>query len=99
MSDPLTQFTHIVQALKDRHPDLAYLHLVEPENAGARNMDTVRSEVRESNDALREIWAPRPLIVAGGFTRESALQYAEKGDLIAFGRLFISNVRLYYMTP
>ena len=95
---------HIVQAFKDQHPDFAYLHLVEPETIGTRNRDAVdmRSEVRESNDLLREIWTPpqpRPLILAGGFTRKLALQYADRGDLIALGRLFISNVSLYYMTP
>ena len=76
---------HIVQAFKDQHPDFAYVHLVEPETTGTRNRDAVdmRSEARDSNNLLREIWTAR------GFTRESALQYAKKGDLIAFGRLFI----------
>ena len=42
---------------------------------------------------MREIWYPRPLISAGGYTRDHALEVAEtKGDLIAFGRYFISNV-------
>lgn len=49
---------------------------------------------RQSNDFIRDIWRPRPLISAGGYTYETALEVAEtKGDLIAFGRLFISNVR------
>ncbi|KAJ6462411.1 hypothetical protein DFH09DRAFT_958847, partial [Mycena vulgaris] len=49
---------------------------------------TARSE---SNDTLRALWAPRPLIRAGGFTREGALKAGEEGDLVAFGRLYISN--------
>lgn len=48
----------------------------------------------KSNDFIREIWKPRPLISAGGYNRETALAVAEtKGDLVAFGRYFISNVR------
>ncbi len=47
----------------------------------------------QSNDFIREIWRPRPLISAGGYDRDLALQEAEStGDLIAFGRYFISNV-------
>ena len=46
---------------------------------------------------MREIWSPRPLISAGGYSRELALDVAEtKGDIIAIGRLFISNVRLAF---
>ena len=99
MSDPLPQFTHIVQALKDQHPDLAYLHLIEPGVAGAADADETRATVHQSNDVFREIWAPRPFITAGGFTRESAIAYADKGNIIAFGRLFISNVRLCNTRP
>lgn len=48
----------------------------------------------QSNDFLRKIWAPRALISAGRYTRDSALKRAaETGELTAFGRLFISNVR------
>ena len=49
----------------------------------------------KSNDFLRRIWHPRPLIVAGGYSPEAAYEVAEaEGDLIAFGRYFISNVSL-----
>ena len=51
------------------------------------------------NGFLREIWnggeggEERAFISAGGYTREEALRTAEdKGGLIAFGRLYISNV-------
>ncbi|KAF7341188.1 putative zinc-type alcohol dehydrogenase-like protein YogA [Mycena venus] len=40
---------------------------------------------------LCALWAPRPLIRAGGFSRAGALAAAEGGSLVAFGRLFISN--------
>lgn len=48
----------------------------------------------QSNDSLREVWGSRPFISAGGYNREHALEIAEKkGDLIAFGRDYIPNVR------
>ncbi|KAF7367891.1 putative inactive dehydrogenase EasA [Mycena sanguinolenta] len=73
-----------------RHSDLAYLHLVEPRIAGSATAeDPVRPH--ESNEPLRALWAPRPLIRAGGFTREGALAAAESGDLVAFGRYYVSN--------
>jgi NADPH2 dehydrogenase len=94
MTDPLPQFSHFVTALKERHPKLAYLHLVEPRISGSENR-TVGNH--ESNDILREIWQPLPYISAGGYlTREDAIQVAEqKGGLIAFGRMYISNVSLF----
>lgn len=47
----------------------------------------------QSNDFIRSLWSPRPLISAGRYTREMALDVAEQtGQLIAFGRPFISNV-------
>ncbi|EMD36317.1 hypothetical protein CERSUDRAFT_52344, partial [Gelatoporia subvermispora B] len=46
----------------------------------------------QSNDFIRKLWSPRLLISAGGYTRDSAIAHAENtGDLVAFGRLFISN--------
>lgn len=47
----------------------------------------------QTNDFIRKIWLPRTLMSAGRYTRESAIQRAEEtGELIAFGRRFISNV-------
>ena len=41
----------------------------------------------------------RVFISAGGYTRETALRTAEnKGGLIAFGRLYIPNVRVYTLS-
>jgi len=91
MEDPLIMatFEYLVGQFVQRHPDLAYLHLVEPVVAG--NSDRERSS-RESNDFIREIWSPRRIISAGGYTREHAMEIADtKGDLIAFGRAFIGN--------
>ncbi|KAG6849256.1 hypothetical protein H0H93_009961 [Arthromyces matolae] len=87
--DPTPQFSHFVSTLKGRHPSLAYLHLIE-----ARVLNNIDREAgaHESCDFLREIWAPSPLISAGGYSRDSAIQTADThGELVAFGRLFISN--------
>ncbi|EMD33584.1 hypothetical protein CERSUDRAFT_141794 [Gelatoporia subvermispora B] len=89
MADPKPQFSYVVGQLKARHSDLAYVHLVEP----LVNGNTEREpNAAESNDFIRDIWLPRPLITAGGYTREAAIEQAEKtGELIAVGRYFISN--------
>lgn len=83
MEDPRPQFAHFVTKVKQCQPQLAYLHVVEPE---VETPDI-------SNKFLRDIWAPQPFISAGGYTTESALEKADKyGDLIAFGKHFIANV-------
>ncbi|KAJ7691445.1 hypothetical protein B0H17DRAFT_982629 [Mycena rosella] len=88
MSDPLPTFSYVISELAARYPSLAYLHLVEPRVSGNLSREAA---AHESNDALRALWAPRPFVRAGGFTRKSAFEAAESGDLIAFGRLYISN--------
>ncbi|KAH9945561.1 hypothetical protein B0H21DRAFT_433960 [Amylocystis lapponica] len=90
MDDPIPTFSHFVTRLAELHPDLAYLHVVDPRVTG--DWDNLVVNEEDSNDFIRKIWAPRPLISAGGFTREKAIASAEEtGDLIAFGRLYISN--------
>ncbi|KAJ7753311.1 FMN-linked oxidoreductase [Mycena maculata] len=72
-----------VEQLRERHPDLAYLHVIEDPSVGAGG-----------HDFIREIWGPRPLISAGGYSddRESGFRAVEeKGDLIAYSRAFIAN--------
>ena len=110
MKDPVPTFTYLISRLAEEHPNLAYLHLIEPWVAGNADQGVNPAEVvfpiaavrvpvtdmraRQSNDCLGRIWLPRPLVTAGGYTRESAMRIAdETGQLIAFGRAFISNVR------
>ncbi|KAF9811115.1 hypothetical protein IEO21_06633 [Rhodonia placenta] len=89
MKDPKPTFAYLVSHIAEAHPDFAYIHVVEPRVEG--NLDRIVLEA-ESNDFLRRIWAPRPFITAGGFTRDTAFEAAEKtGELVAFGRFFISN--------
>jgi 2,4-dienoyl-CoA reductase-like NADH-dependent reductase (Old Yellow Enzyme family) len=93
MSDPLPTFSYVISELATRNSSLAYLHLIESRVSGNSEREAA---AHESNDALRALWAPRPFMRAGGFTRETALEAAEGGDLVAFGRNYISNVRCHY---
>ncbi|KAF8590198.1 FMN-linked oxidoreductase [Ramaria rubella] len=85
MKDPIPQFSHIIQSIRNLYPDFAYIHLVEPE--------VVNPEIdSRSNDHFRQLWAPKPFLSANNHTAESAPVVAErKGDVVVFGRYFISN--------
>ncbi|KAF5328694.1 hypothetical protein D9619_011482 [Psilocybe cf. subviscida] len=90
MVDPIPQFTHFVRALRESHPRLAYLHVVEPEMDEAGKG---RRIPEQSNSFLRKLWLPRPLITCEGYDRESAMRRVKEspGELVAFGRYFVSN--------
>ncbi|KAG6917695.1 hypothetical protein DXG01_001465 [Tephrocybe rancida] len=89
MSDPIPQFSHLVTSLRDTHPSLAYIHVIEPRVSGIADRE---HEAHESNNFLREIWGERPYISAGGHTEKTAVQAAERNtELAAFGRYYISN--------
>lgn len=91
MANPIPTFGYFVEQLRVRFPDLAYLHVVDP-RVDIRVEATGDAPVERSNQFIRDIWAPRPLISAGGYTRELAIEAGEMGDLIAFGRSFLANV-------
>ena len=98
MPDPRPTFAYLATALRDKHPKLTYIHVIEPRVVG--DMD-ITPNPDEDNDFLRQIWSggeggeERVFISAGGYTRETAMGTAEdKGGLIAFGRLYIPNVRI-----
>lgn len=82
MKDPVPTFSYLVSELKVRQPEIAYLHVVEGQEPG------------DSNDFLRDIWKVNGgvFLSAGGHQREDAFEYANKGDVVVFGRWFISNV-------
>ncbi|PIL29743.1 hypothetical protein GSI_08182 [Ganoderma sinense ZZ0214-1] len=87
MADPIPQFTYLVDQLKQRHPNLAYLHLI---SAG------VPGSIAPKDDSqahfIHKLWAPRPLITTGGYDRESGLKLAEEtGQLIGYGVLFLAS--------
>ncbi|KAJ7450856.1 hypothetical protein FB451DRAFT_1146219 [Mycena latifolia] len=92
MADPIPTFSHIVSEIKRLHPALAYIHLIEPRISADSNVDSSAANASQSNDFLRAIWGDRPLISAGGYSRDTAIQLAERPNaLVAFGRTFIAN--------
>ena len=98
MEDPVPQFEYFISQLAKLHSNLAYVHLVEPGvdkiSISGYTADEVRPTKRETNDYFRKIWAPRPFISCGNYTRETAIEVAEeKGDIVAFGRHFMATVR------
>ena len=84
MKEPEPQFSYFVEQLKARHPNLAYLHLVE-----AREHGVMVEEAQKSNDYLHKIWAPRPLVSCDASSRKLALEVAKtKGiDILLSGGL------------
>jgi N-ethylmaleimide reductase len=87
-SNPQATFGYVAARLNAY--DLAYLHVVEPRIRG--NEDVAPQEDSVSSKDLRRIFKGT-LVAAGGFTRNSAEEILAAGDadMVAFGRLFISN--------
>lgn len=84
MKNPIPTYTYLISQLRERHPNLAYIHIIQ-----SRDLNNPK----QSSEVFHDLWLPRPLIVADGFTREKALKAAKReGILVAFGRHFISNV-------
>lgn len=87
-SDPLTLFRYVAGALNPF--GLAYLHLVEPRAEGDVSGERVEDQLTAA--FFRPIFHG-PIISAGGHDRETGNAAIANGDadLIAYGRLFISN--------
>ena len=68
MADPIPQYTHLVRALASAHPDLAYLHVIEP-RAGLFDSKPHPQSLpeRDANDFIRAIWGARPYVSADGY--------------------------------
>lgn len=99
MEDPIPTFAYLATQLKERYPDFAYFHAVEPRVNGNVNREAAD---HENIQFLRDIWAPKAFISAGGFHKENAEALADAADnnIIAFGRQFLANVCLCYgITP
>ncbi|KZT57421.1 FMN-linked oxidoreductase [Calocera cornea HHB12733] len=89
MADPIPTFSYLVSELKSRFPDFAYIHVTEPRVQG--NVDRTAPK-SESNDFLRKIWAPKVFLDCGGFTDKLEEDVVPRmGDVIVYGRYFISN--------
>ena len=99
MDDPVTQHKHIISELATRHPDLAYIHLVEARVAGTFDQE---APVHETLDFARDAWRKtgQAFLVAGGYTAETAITRVEKEgnetDCVVFGRHYIANVSVSF---
>jgi NADPH2 dehydrogenase len=90
MGDPKPQFEYLAERMAET--GLAYVHLVESSIAGI-------TEVETDDDLdffLRAYGKASPVIVAGGYVADSAVQaadvkYAEYDAIVGIGRPFISN--------
>ncbi|KAK4047250.1 hypothetical protein OIV83_005554 [Microbotryomycetes sp. JL201] len=93
MSEPDLRetFTYLLATIKRDFPDLAYVHLTQPRIAGG--FDNKEADDGESIDFLLELYRPKRVVLAGGYTPEQAVKDADRFEncLIAFGRHFISN--------
>jgi N-ethylmaleimide reductase len=87
---PLDTFGHIAKVLDTRR--LAYLHVVEPAILGIEN-DAHSDPLWDGMMALIRAIYKGPMILAGGYGRDSAEHALEsgRGDLVAFGKHFIAN--------
>ncbi|KAL3486074.1 hypothetical protein BJX62DRAFT_242315 [Aspergillus germanicus] len=90
MQDLQTQFTHFVGQL--RPLGLAYLHVVEPRISGSA---TVEGDQEDHEFLLKAYGSDRPIILAGGFSADSAEKMIQAHSsykiAIGFGRHFIAN--------
>ncbi|KAJ6645260.1 12-oxophytodienoate reductase 1 [Pseudolycoriella hygida] len=86
---PVETWSYITQQLQNRHPDLAYLHFSE---ARAIGLSDDYEEQEESLNPFREIWKG-PFINCGAYDRAKAMKQCGEApnNLVAFGRIFISN--------
>jgi len=90
-SDPTATFGTAAARL-DRF-GLAYLHLVEPEDGPKPPVgEAADGEVGPVFEEIREVFSG-PLMVNGGYGRESAARAVEAGyaDAVSFGKKFLAN--------
>ncbi|KAL1941968.1 hypothetical protein VTO73DRAFT_6498 [Trametes versicolor] len=89
---PVPTFSYLVEQYKQKYPDLAYIHVVSPGSPGNEG-----PKDGSDPDFILKLWAPRPVITTGGYDRESGLKVAEEtGQLIGYGRAFLSNPDLVF---
>src|SRR6185437_3769109 len=87
-SNPTATFSYVAEHLNQF--DLAYLHIIEPRIRGNETIEAGAAPV--ACRQLRPLFKG-PIIAAGGFDHRSgnAVVGGGSADLVAYGRLFISN--------
>lgn len=87
---PYETWGYITEQLQAKHPNLAYLHYIEPRDDFSRK---TQNDTVNSLDPFRKLWKGA-FISAGGYTTNPQLGEKvanETGNLIAYGRTFIAN--------
>ncbi|KAJ0425164.1 NADH:flavin oxidoreductase NADH oxidase family protein [Aspergillus carlsbadensis] len=97
------QYLYVIEELKKMAAPLAYLSLVEAAgDPGAMIFGGKAVNQGKTLDFLLEAWGNRsPVIVAGGYTPETAAwaleeRYGQWDTLVAFGRHFLANPDLVF---
>lgn len=85
MDDPKPTFAYLAQKIKELYPNFAFFDAVEVERP---------RDGKESNDFLREIWAPKVFMSNSGYDRKKGMELADRtGGLVGYGKDFLANVR------
>jgi NADH:flavin oxidoreductase / NADH oxidase family len=81
-------YKYFIKTLAERHPKLAYLHVIE-----SRDRDEAPTQEMNTEEFLA-LWSPKPYISTGGHTRTSGIKVTDHHDnvLVAYGRQFLANV-------
>ncbi|WYZ44697.1 hypothetical protein EsH8_VIII_000013 [Colletotrichum jinshuiense] len=103
-SDIHGQYTYIIKELKKMDVSFAYLSLVEARGDPAKLLNTTQdpATAQQTLDFILDIWDNlSPVIVAGGYSPETAAQaleehYAKWDVIVAFGRSFLANPDLVW---
>ncbi|KAI8143824.1 hypothetical protein BJV82DRAFT_537931 [Fennellomyces sp. T-0311] len=88
---PYDTWGYIIDQLRQKHPNMAYVHFIEPREDYIHSTET--EVCNNTLDPFRQKW-DGPFCSAGGYTShpDLAAKVADgTGNLIAFGRLFIAN--------
>ncbi|KAI0668687.1 NADH oxidase family-domain-containing protein [Trametes maxima] len=87
MDNVEAQFGYLVEQLKQKYPDLAFIHAITPAAPFSKGPENIENE-----DFIYKLWAPRPVITTGGYDRASAHKVTERtAQIVGFGRLFLAN--------
>ena len=95
--DIVETFSTLLAHIRDAYPRLAFVH-VRKDLSGAVDPEKAKLYAHDSDDFLHAIWKSgahaddRAYLVGGGFNRQTALERAEAGDVVVFGRAFLANV-------
>jgi 2,4-dienoyl-CoA reductase-like NADH-dependent reductase (Old Yellow Enzyme family) len=83
---------YVTKALQDRHPQLAYVHFVEPRGVAGDGRLKPTDDPKANLAPFRQAWKG-VFMSAGGYDAKTGVDQIEAGraDLVAFGRLFLAN--------